>query len=303
MTNIDWKNPASLYTVVCRPALPKDTTDVMELTRTIWDGHDYVPLVWNNWLADAEGLLAVAEYHKHTVGLGKLTQLTEDEWWLEGLRVHPEHQGKGIASHLMKYLYDAWEQNAGGTIRLATACYRLNIQHLSDRFGFRKIGEFSEFSAPAIAGNFSIEDICFSPIQPEEVSEASQFARQSQTIQFSKGMMDSGYRWSTPAPTRINEAIQEGQAWWWRKNRGVVLLTDWRDDADRPLLKICLLACQLIDLPAIFEDLRRLTAVSGYQRLQWVASLNPDLQGIIKANGFLRDWEDSVYLYEKSLVN
>lgn len=303
MTEIDWNNPASLYIVVCRPALPKDTTDVMELTRTIWDGHDYIPHVWNDWLADPEGLLAVAEYGGQVIGLGKLTRLTEDEWWLEGLRVHPDHQGKGVASRLMEYLHDTWEKNAGGTIRLATACYRLSVQHLSDRLGFHKIGEFSEFSAPAIPNEVTFEELGFSPIQLGQELEAAQFARQSPAVQFSCGLMDSGYQWASPVPARVVEAVEREQAWWWRNNQGMVLFRDWRDDQDQIMLKITLLACQLTDLPAILEDVRHLTAVSSYARLQWVASLHPELQLIIKASGFQRDWEDSVFLYEKTRTN
>ncbi len=45
----------------CRPARPSDTDDVLSLTRDIWGGGDYVPHVWRNWLADAEGQLTVAE--------------------------------------------------------------------------------------------------------------------------------------------------------------------------------------------------------------------------------------------------
>ena len=45
--------------VACRPARQSDTVDVMELTRTIWEGEDYVPQVWASWLADRRGRLAV----------------------------------------------------------------------------------------------------------------------------------------------------------------------------------------------------------------------------------------------------
>jgi hypothetical protein len=57
---LDWQRPETLRTLVCRPALPKDTPDVIELTRTIWGGEDYVPVVWAEWLEDYEGTLAVA---------------------------------------------------------------------------------------------------------------------------------------------------------------------------------------------------------------------------------------------------
>ena len=56
MINLD-----DLDTVVCRPALAKDTEEVMELCSHIWDGGDYIPQVWDEWLADPDGLLGVAE--------------------------------------------------------------------------------------------------------------------------------------------------------------------------------------------------------------------------------------------------
>ena len=38
--------------VVCRPALPRDTADVLEFSKFIWNGHDYVKYVWDEWLND-----------------------------------------------------------------------------------------------------------------------------------------------------------------------------------------------------------------------------------------------------------
>ncbi len=75
--------------VLCRPARPSDTDDVMALTKTIWDGGDYIPIVWQDWLADRLGLLAVAEWEGRAVGVGKLTCITPESWWMEGLRTDP----------------------------------------------------------------------------------------------------------------------------------------------------------------------------------------------------------------------
>src|SRR5512133_3688147 len=67
--------------VTCRTARASDTDDVMELTSTIWDGGDYVPQVWAEWLLDQHGRLVVAEYEGKVVGLGKLTRLSDQDWW------------------------------------------------------------------------------------------------------------------------------------------------------------------------------------------------------------------------------
>jgi hypothetical protein len=133
------------FPIFCRPALPKDTPEVMELTRTIWDGHDYIPLVWADWLADPHGLLAVAECGGKVVGTGKLTRLSDQDWWLEGLRVHMKYQGKGIASHMNDYLLEVWLRSGGGTVRLATSSTPPAGASPSERRGFSKIAEFSAF--------------------------------------------------------------------------------------------------------------------------------------------------------------
>src|SRR5690242_14867206 len=58
--------------VVCRPALPSDAPAVLEFTKFIWGGHDYIKYVWDDWLADPHGILAVAEYAGRAVALGKV---------------------------------------------------------------------------------------------------------------------------------------------------------------------------------------------------------------------------------------
>lgn len=40
------------------------------------------------------------------VGLSKITRIDADQWWLEGLRVHPDFQGRGVASHLQDDLLE-----------------------------------------------------------------------------------------------------------------------------------------------------------------------------------------------------
>jgi GNAT superfamily N-acetyltransferase len=303
MAELNWNHPSRLHSIVCRPALPKDTPDVMELTRTIWDGHDYIPHVWNDWLADSHGLLASAEYKGQVVGLGKLTRLAEQQWWLEGLRVHPDYQGRHIASHIMEYLYDYWKMTASGAIRLATASYRLSVQHLCDRFGFQKLGEFSEFSAPAISFTGSAAEIGFSPVQAGQEAEAAQFARQCASLDLSHGFIDLGYQWASPDTIHFIKTTRESHAWWWHTNKGLLMMMDWREDDDQISSRIMLIGCQITDLPTMLQDARRLTAIKGHARLGWIASLQPELQPILQAASFKRDWEEAVFVYEKTRTN
>jgi GNAT superfamily N-acetyltransferase len=289
-----WPPTLNVHPIVCRPALPKDTPQVMELTRNIWDGHDYLPLVWADWLADPQGLLAVAECSGKVVGTAKLTRLSDRDWWLEGLRVHPQHQGKGIASRLNDYLLGVWLRSGGGTVRLATSSIRLPVHHLSERSGFRKIAEFSAFATPVLAEDPS----SLYPLQESEIPEALAQVQNCQSLGWSAGLMDLGWQWASPRESFLVGAVRREQAWWWRGRGG--LLVTWEDEEDqqtRPA--ISLVACPAADMSMLLLDYRRLAWKSGYKQASWIAPLHSTLLPVLSESGFQRDWEEAIYIYAR----
>lgn len=281
--------------LVCRPALPMDTAAVMELTKNVWGGHDYVPYVWADWLADPAGLLAVVELGGVVVGLGKLSALGEGEWWLEGLRTHPDYEGQGIASHLYDYIMGVWEQTGGQVVRLVTASFRVKVHHLCQRGGFVKLGEYINLSAPVLTG----EAHRFTPLAEADCTEALAFALQCETTTLVHGLMDLGWRYGRLSAARLAEAARRGRAWWWQGRRG--LLTFWLDDDEEgvfyPIIE--LLACDRDDLAQCLHDFRRLAAASGYGKTAWAAPLHPGLEAVYLSAGFQRQWEHEIWLYEK----
>jgi GNAT superfamily N-acetyltransferase len=278
---------------VCRPARPDDTADVMELTKTIWDGEDYVPQVWQEWLADPQGLLAVAEFQGRVVGLAKLSHLGEGDYWMQGLRTHPELEGRGIASCLTEYLLEHWLKIGDGVVRLSTASFRQPVQHLCERLGFTKMGDYIPFVAEALAE--PVES--FTPLGVEEVEQARLYYLQSSTAPFLAGLLDLGWQWVTPQAEYFARAAREQHAWWWQGRGG--LLAVWFDDEDevQPGWYITAIGCQVEDLAALLLDFRRLAAAQGIPRVGWNAMLLPSLEPIFAAAGYRRNWDASVYLY------
>jgi GNAT superfamily N-acetyltransferase len=284
-----------IHGLICRPAKESDTAEVLELTRTIWEGHDYVPQVWAEWLADPDGQLAVAEWQGRVVGLGKLTRISESDWWMEGLRTHPELEGRGIAARLHEHLLGLWLESGSGTLRLATASFRLAVQHLCERTGFDKIGEFTEYGAPALEG----ETHRLQPLPTDEVDEALETTLRSESLAFSGGLIDLGWRWATPSSVLLKQAAEKGKAWWWRGRQGVLAMTDDTDDDGQISPLIELLACANADISALAEDCRRLAKSQGYEQIHWAAPLNPDLHPLLEAGGFRREWDAAVFIYAK----
>jgi ribosomal protein S18 acetylase RimI-like enzyme len=295
--------PENLRRVLCRPALPRDTEDVMELTRTIWDGNDYVPHLWAQWLADPDGLLAAAEYGPHVVGLGKLTRIEDGEWWLEGLRVHPAYEGRRIASHLTDYLFAHWATHHGGTVRLATGSHRVQVQHLCDRNGLTRIAEFTPFTAPPLEA-FEPKELVdtFQELKESEIAEALDFTRGNPAFELVSGLMDLGWQWTRPSASLLMEAVTRDHAWWWKGKTGLLILAEDREEPQTPLPVIELLACPLDRILDCLLDYRRLVATLGFSKAGWVAPLQPEVLEILQGAGFQRDWELSIYIYEKSLA-
>jgi GNAT superfamily N-acetyltransferase len=291
--------PSDLYTVVCRPALPKDTADVMAFTRRIWDGHDYVPHYWRDWLEDPHGLLAIAEYAGHVVGMSKISWIGGNEWWLQGLRVDPDHQGKGIASHLHAYILDYWERSCRGVLRLATSSMRLPVHHLCERTGFEKVGEYLSYTAPALdapAGSFT-------PVLMEDVERALGFVRQSELIRLAFGLIDLDWQWSEPGIDHLSAAVNVDHAHWWVDggvNRGL-LVTGKEEEEDGSSLTIQLAAGDLDALPKLLMDYRRLAGSKGCHLAAWMAPNREEIKDALSQAGFTMDWEHALYLYEKRL--
>jgi GNAT superfamily N-acetyltransferase len=277
--------------VVCRPARPADTEDVMTLTKTIWEGDDYVPRAWSDWLSDPNGRLAVAEYQEQVIGLGKLTFLAPGQWWLEGLRTHPDYEGHGVASQLHDYLVATWEDIGNGVLRLATLSTRQKVHHMSERSGFYRLGEFTSFTAP-VEENGAKD---FGLVVADELPQALQFCLQSQSLTLSYGLMDLGWQYASPALPFLKNARW---VYWWRGREGVVVMGEEREENDK-LPFIQFLACPLESCVDFLRGLRGLTASFNVPRLRWTAGLQPALAPVLKEAGFERDWDKSLYIFEK----
>jgi GNAT superfamily N-acetyltransferase len=295
--------------VDCRPALESDTPAMLELTALIWEGSDYVPKVWAEWLADPNGRLLVAEYQGRLVGLVKLSRLAEDDWWLQGLRVHPEFEGRGVAAQLHDAALQVWQEIGQGTLRLATASFRLPVQHLCDRSGFHKVGEFTPFAVTTsliepIEARLSsqLADLAeaFTPLKTKELAEALSYALPSESLRLNYGQIDMAWEF---APLRLEYLVQssaQGRAWWWRDRRGLLAVYEDQDNQGTSTLMPQFVACELAALADCLVDFHRLAQAKGYTKAAWLVALQPSLAPALQAAGFQRDWEHALFLYEKS---
>jgi hypothetical protein len=68
---------APLLSVKIRNARPSDKGPLLDFIKDVWGGHDYIPGVWDEWLADASAEMSVIEVDGRQVGMNRMRSLPD----------------------------------------------------------------------------------------------------------------------------------------------------------------------------------------------------------------------------------
>ena len=92
----------------------------MEITRDVWDGHDYVPRVFDDWVSDAGAAFQAIELDGVVVGVQRLRPYSSGLVWYEGLRVASTHRRQGLARTMLQSAIAEAREQSFREMRLAT---------------------------------------------------------------------------------------------------------------------------------------------------------------------------------------
>jgi GNAT superfamily N-acetyltransferase len=129
-----------------------DLYAVKDLAKLIWDGDDYLGKVAKTWLEDG-GFIGMWDGNQ-LIGCAKITRLPNQVIWLEGLRIHPERQGKGLGKKLAGVVLDTAVQlvRSGEADYIEFSTYYKNESsiHIATQAGFKLIDEYYILSHKAV---------------------------------------------------------------------------------------------------------------------------------------------------------
>jgi len=136
-----------------RPVRPADRERVIQLTRDIWDGHDYLPRVFDEWVGETGAAFQAAESEGVVVGLQRLRPYAPGLIWYEGLRVASTHRRQGVAREMLESAVAEAKEQGFREMRLGTA--NPDAIKLFESIGFRRLIDVRSWRGQRVEGGDS----------------------------------------------------------------------------------------------------------------------------------------------------
>lgn len=281
-----------------RPARPTDRPGVEAICAQIWEGHDYVPEVWDEWLADPHGELTVVERKGRIVALGKLTRLADDEWWLEGLRVDPAYRGLGVARLLQAHQIEVAERVGKGVLRLGTASDNYAVHHNIARDGFRRVAAFYYCGADILPGSCPLQ-----PLGRRDLKRVWQLIENSTALQRAGGLYEVSWQWMRLTPERLAAHLAKKEVWGIKLDDrlAAVAIVPRLDREEQQRLVVGYIGGEPAAVTALARGLRILAGQQGLQGVRIKPPDDPALLQALEAAGVQREDEFSLWIFERPL--
>lgn len=170
-----------------------------------WEWGDYVPSVWDEWLADEQGAFIVGDLGPQMVALSKITFLSPDEIWLEGMRVASAFRGQGIAERFLGHSLTYAREHGARTVRLGTGDHNLPVHRIASRAGMECVGRYVLWVADPMPGG----------VPPPFLAESHwdrvwRFLSSSLAYAHCNRLYSVDWAWQTLSEEKLGSLIQDG---------------------------------------------------------------------------------------------
>ena len=122
-----------------RPYNKGDYEDIIEISKHIWNGEDYLPQLINYYLEDPHCEPYVLEEDGKVVSVVNVNYFTPNFVWLEAMRTHPDYRNKGIATKLNKYIFQESIKSGVKELWLSTSKDNKATAKMLSKAGFEEV--------------------------------------------------------------------------------------------------------------------------------------------------------------------
>ena len=120
-----------------------DKDRILEISSKIWEGHDFIKYVFDDWVKDTEGEFTLGEKDGIVIGFAKYTKHSDMEAWLEGARVDEKYANQGFGKAITQYHISRAKAEGVEIIRLSAYIGSKESIKIVEGLGFKKDGYFT----------------------------------------------------------------------------------------------------------------------------------------------------------------
>jgi ribosomal protein S18 acetylase RimI-like enzyme len=293
-----------------RSARPEDRAAVLAFCGRIWGGHDYIGAVWDDWLREQQegsGVLLVGVLDGRPVGIIHMRLLSDDEAWIEGIRVDPDVQRRGIARVLTSKAMVVARERGATVVRLFVDADNLASQALVARFGFTRVAEVVYYSAPALDADQTVDDGAQLVTSGEaDFERLWAWLEHSNLTPFNGGVAIADWAARAVTEPMLRAHLAAGEVWLLEERGTIQALAIAAGQADEEddgsIFDVHYLDGASEGIGRLALALRRVAAERGLSEVElWLPNLLI-LQDAMAGAGYTRpDGDEAMYLYAREL--
>ncbi len=280
--------------IAVRGAIPSDKESVLEFCKDTWPGGDYIQDVWDDWIVNRNGRLVVATIGGVPIGIAHASFQTQEVAWLEGIRVHPDYRGHGIAGKLNRALVRIVAQRGALVARLSTSISNKASQRHVEKVRFKKLASCERFEIRRGLNR-----------KPDQVTRPRNYQAKTWdwlkvTVDFNRfhGMFSDGWTWYPITAGGMRQLYRRGQVLMTTQGHGPTSCSIFSSEDRRITLGFAVGTGT-----SIAEAIRYLRFLLSRQKAEKVRALVPrgtSLIRVLRDSGFERT--GTVQVYEKKLA-
>jgi GNAT superfamily N-acetyltransferase len=281
-----------------RSARPDDRPAMERVCAHTWEWGDYIPEVWDDWLADEEGLLIVGELAGRVVALSRIAFQASGQIWLEGMRVDPEYRRLGVAGQFLDRSIVLAAERGARVVRLGTSHRNTPVHIMTERAGMACVGSYQLLVADPLPGG---PELAFLPA--ERASDARDFLNNSAVMAHTHDLYSVHWAWQELSAALADQYLHAGQVAARLGSDGRLAALAFLDpDPEDSELWISFIDGETTALVELATALRGHAARTGFEDVRVMV---PDLDWLrvvlVKAGYGPGDWEGELWIFERWL--
>jgi ribosomal protein S18 acetylase RimI-like enzyme len=294
-----------------RPAREDDRDAVLAFCARAWDEGDYIADVWDDWLRDKTGVLLIGVVSSRLVAIVHTRMMSDEEAWLEGIRVDPDLRRQGIGRVMVSRALVAAHERGATVARLFVDHAAAASHRLVAKFGFTRVAEVALYLAeplPAEEVALPADEVGPRLSTPGIAAFEGIWAwlEQSNLSPFNGGLEFLG--WSARGLTEpsLREYLAAGEVWLLEEHGAILALAVARALPASAIEPAWLQVRYMDGLPEsvgrLALALRDIAALRGVSEVDlWLPDLLI-LQDAMYGAGYGRETEGAMWVYARELA-